>query len=361
MKINIIIFGASGDITRKKVIPGLYEWYQDIKKDKDTLNVVGYGRTNLDNESFREKIHNNEFLKDKFSLNNDAKDFSKNFTYITGQYDQTKGYEKIYSNIKKHSINGPLIVYFGVPSILSKEIIVNMLKTKINSQYDCRYLVEKPIGDNLKDAQLLLNKLDFLVGNDRIFILDHYLGKSSIQDIFLNKNYNISELKIYLDETENVDHRLEYFDNVGIFRDMVQSHVLTLISHFCPNLFKDINLNDIVILDYEKGQYKGYKGSESIETYIFIELLWGKTFIKIHTGKKLELERKQIIYKYKLQGSSNVNIVNLKSRNQEYKLLFMDAYYNKKEKFINCKNILDFWKISDYIWDIIKNKEMIKY
>ena len=91
MKINIIIFGASGDITRKKVIPGLYEWYQDIKKDKDTLNVVGYGRTNLDNESFREKIHNNEFLKDKFSLNNDAKDFSKSVgkpkeEEVTGQF-----------------------------------------------------------------------------------------------------------------------------------------------------------------------------------------------------------------------------------------------------------------------------------
>tara|TARA_A100001388_G_scaffold159842_1_gene119210 strand:- start:1432 stop:2511 length:1080 start_codon:yes stop_codon:yes gene_type:complete len=358
--INILIFGASGDISRKKVIPGLYEWYREIK-ESNQLNVIGYGRTEMSDEKFRERIINNEFVKDEFVLNKDEAEFTNCFTYITGQYNSEEGFIKIYNKLKTYAIDGPLIVYFGVPSKLSKEIIVNMLKCKISSQYDCKYLIEKPIGNNLEDAQILLNKLDFLVGYDKIFILDHYLGKSSIQDINLSKNKNVKELKIYLDEKETADHRLEYFDNVGIFKDMVQSHVLTLISHFCPELLININLNDIKIQNYEIGQYNGYKGSPKTETFIFLEIKWKEIYIKIHLGKKLEFDRKQIIYKYTTSESSNVDIITLKSRNSEYKVLFQDALINDKTKFLSSKNIIDFWNISDYIWNKIKNKKFIKY
>lgn len=365
---DIIIFGASGDISSKKVLPGLFEWYQDnqnnVKDNQDILfnKIIGYGRSDISEEKFREKIVNNKNLSD--ASEKGKKSFSEKATYIQGQYNELFGFLKInkYLNSFKNP-NTPLILYFGVPSSIAPGIIKQVVDSNIDSLYDCKYILEKPIGVNLEDAKHILGEIDRLINSEKLFILDHYLAKTNIFKNKINTGLNdITTLKIYMNEKNDVENRLEYFDKYGLFKDMVQSHVLTLIQFYCPSLFSNINLANIKITSSRLGQYKGYSGDKKTETLVKINLVWDYINITINTSKKSKDDKKYIVCK-DINDKTNVktNIIKINSKESEYKILFQDSLKNDKSKFLTQSHIFDFWKISDYIWEQIKNNNIEIY
>lgn len=354
---NLIIFGASGDISSKKVFPGLYEWYNNDNKCLKT--VIGYGRTSLTKKKFHKII------------NIDDTAFLKYFDYQTGQYDSYDSFVELKSMIDNCNISKgeKVLLYFGVPSYIVPNIIKNSILSNIDKDYDCRYILEKPIGNSLDNCIAILNNIRDMVNFNKIYILDHYLGKSSIRDMINDKTNHISDIKIYLNEIENVDHRLEYFDKVGLFKDMVQSHVMTLLLYCFPQLFNnnstnnnstnniDSNIPNIIVEEHIKGQYNGYDGNKDIDTYLKLYIKWNNTDLMIEAGKGMSCNKKEIHY---VCNNKDI-IIQIGSKYSEYKCLFQDVLNADKSKFLSSDSIKYFWKISDHILEQNKNTKMLYY
>jgi glucose-6-phosphate 1-dehydrogenase len=264
---NIILFGASGDISKKKIYPALYEWY---KEDSKAINqVIGYGISKLSNNDFHKLINNND------------EEFLKLFSYQHGQYTSFSDIKNLKTKLSNKSLD--LILYFGIPSYVAPPPIEHIVNNGFEKKYKCRYILEKPIGDNYQDCINILNKISSFTDSKNVYILDHYLGKNNIRGFINNSTNNyISNINIKLNEKELVDHRLEYFDNVGIFKDMVQSHALSILFKCFPNIFNNTHIeslinnkniyNTIKVLECRKSQYDGYKGKDTTETYIYLKL-----------------------------------------------------------------------------------------
>ncbi len=340
---NLILFGASGDISKKKVFPGLYEWYKD--DCKSIKMVIGYGRTSLTKKNFHKII----------DIDDTA--FLKYFDYQIGKYDLCNDFVKLRNKIVDYGVlkGDKILLYFGVPSYIAPDIIKNIVLTDIDKDYECRYILEKPIGNNLDNCKVILNSIYDMVEVDKVYILDHYLGKSSIRDMINDKTSNktnyVSNIKIYLNEIEDVEHRIEYFDKVGLFKDMVQSHVITILLYCFPQLFSNINLSNnddlsnIVVKGHKIGQYNGYSGNKNVDTYLKLHIEWNNVDLMIEAGKGMSCNKKEIHY---MCENENI-IVKINSKYSEYKCLFQDILNDNKDKFLSSDSIKYFWRLSDHM------------
>lgn len=338
---NFILFGASGDISKKKVFPGLYEWYKD--DCKSIKMVIGYGRKSLTKKDFHKII------------DIDDADFLKHFDYQIGKYNLCNGFRNLKNKIVDCGVSKGerILLYFGVPSYIAPDIIKNIVLTNIEKDYDCRYILEKPIGNNLDSCIVILDSIYDMIETNKVYILDHYLGKSGIRDMIdiTSNKINITDIKIYLNEIESVEHRIEYFDKVGLFKDMVQSHVITILMYCFPKLFSsNLSLssnNDLVNIIVKKhiiGQYKGYSGNKNVDTYLKLHIEWNNVNLIIEAGKCMGYNKKEIHY----MGDTN-SIVKINSEYSEYKCLFQDILNNNNEKFLSSDCIKYFWELSEHI------------
>ena len=351
---NLIIFGASGDIAKKKIFPALYEWFND---DQSSLNkIIGYGRTQFSQIEFHQKINitNNNFLE--------------YFDYQIGHYDSTTDFIKLKNKLETSSISkgDTIILYCGIPSEVILEIVNNSILSGIDGDYDCRYILEKPIGNNLVQCKQILKGIKNTIEFDKIYIIDHYLGKSNIRNLISSRNKNmlkkdnqnqIYKIEIILYEKETVDHRLKYFDKVGLFKDMVQSHVMTILLYCFPNLFSKNKLSNIRIIDSLRGQYIGYKGSNNTETYIKLVIDWNDIEVSIEVGKGMAVNRKEIKY----SSNSGISIVPITSNYSEYKSLFQDTLMGNKNNYLTIQDIQYFWKLSDNILEKMDTNSIFYY
>lgn len=337
---TIVIFGASGDISRKKVIPGLHEWYTMDKKA--IKSVIGYGRTKLSRDEFQEKL--------TFRFNDD--NFSDLFDYQVGGYNEMEAFKSLKQKIIDTNTSD-VIFYFGIPSYISPLAIAEISNTEINKSFNCMFILEKPIGTDLNSCNKILNEIYSYVDENDVYILDHYLGKTSIRNIINNKSDNIQQIAISLNEIDNVDHRLEYFNNVGIFKDMIQSHAMAILYYLVPYIFDIDNLDNMVINEIIKGQYKEYGGDISTDTYLKINLTCNGTNIILEAGKGLANDNKSIII--------NNKIVEITSDSSEYKSLFQDALNHDKSKYLDINKLTKFWMVSQYLWEHIEKAPMITY
>ena len=341
----VILFGASGDICRKKVYPALYNIYS---KNNNYFNkIIGYGRSELKLSQLYDKIN----IKDNRFLNL--------FDYQQGQYNSFDDFKKL-KNLIDNNINNneQIIIYFGVPSIVFCDIIKNIYLAQIENEYSCKYLFEKPIGYDFNSCKIILNLLSSFIEEKNINIIDNYLGKNKLIQLSETRKKNLKSIKIILNEKEDVNHRIQYFDDVGLFKDMIQSHVMSILFYCFSDNFKIDDQNYPKIINCNKGQYNGYNGSNNVETFIKLELRWNEINISIIAGKGMNEDIKEVSY------ADDLGIFNYKinSKESEYINLFDDiCKKNINNKFLSKKKVLYFWKISENILDNISNIEINKY
>jgi len=347
---NIVIFGISGDISNKKVIPGLYELFTELENNNNNINnIIGYGRTKFTEKSYIDMIKYNK------NIDNPSDEFLNLFSYISGQYNELEGYKKIYDKLSD-GYNKKILFYFGIPSQLTPNCMNLINDCGFNDNFECKYMIEKPVGNNLTKSNQIFESIYNTIQENQLFIVDHYLAKTSIYNNSFDGN--IKSLNIYLNEKEDVNHRISYFDEVGIFKDMVQSHVMVIFLFLIPDIFN--KYEKIKINNVKMGQYIDYSGQKKVNTFIRLNLNYNGIDITIETGKKLKKNRKEIIY---VTQDNVKKYIKLKSKNygKEYKILFQDVFLNKKEKFLTNDNIKYFWLVSDHIWDRIKDTELFYY
>ncbi|MDH5596847.1 MAG: glucose-6-phosphate dehydrogenase (NADP(+)) [Candidatus Peregrinibacteria bacterium] len=335
---NLIIFGASGDLAQLKLFPAIYELALQKRLKKD-FKIFGYARTKMSQEQFRRHFAKSvREHADKLTFSQQILDeLLDHLEYVDGQYDHEEDFknlaEKLLAAHKGAKVYN--LAFFAVPPLAFKPIVKNLavIKSKIGNKLEL--MLEKPFGDDRKSAGELFQFITNHFKKENLFLIDHYLGKPAVRSIFplrynnailnlLLKGHAISNIQISAMEKAGVDERVGYFDNVGIIKDMVQSHllqILALLTMAMP-VHKEVHSirrekGDVISsLRQDKkggivlGQYKSYKTQKEVQkgsktpTFaalrLFIDLTeWYEVPIYIRSGKQLSHKHTYIVVEFK--------------------------------------------------------------
>ncbi len=245
----MVIFGASGDLAKRKLLPAIYSLYHKGLLPKD-FTVLGYARSDYDDESFRQRAYEGvvEYGDDDVD---DAtwNEFAQGLFYVAGAYDSEADFQRLHQRIGEiddlRDTDGNRLFYLATPPAVYETIAtqlgaVNLVSPSSESCWT-RLVVEKPFGHDLKSAHDLNEHLLSIFNEDQIYRIDHYLGKETVQNILVfrfangifepiwNRNY-VDNVQITVSESIGVEQRGGYYDKSGALRDMVQNHMLQLVS-----------------------------------------------------------------------------------------------------------------------------------
>ena len=249
--LNVIVLGASGDLAKKKTFPALFELYKaDFLPRK--LNIVGYARSNMTDAELRTKLRTAGFLKGEDEV---VHDFLSHVTYVAGQYDgdqDPKGYSELQATLKKleegQSCKCGRLFYLALPPKVYPQVckgikdhVSEMAHCTVNDQSWLRLIVEKPFGTDLDSSNVMAAQLGALWPEEKLYRIDHYLGKELVQNMVFMRFSNmflsgiwdrshIDNVQITFKEPFGTDGRGGYFDSVGIIRDVIQNHLLQVMA-----------------------------------------------------------------------------------------------------------------------------------
>jgi len=345
--LTIVVFGASGHLAKTKTYPALFELYK-LNTLPDHTAIVGYARSNLNDEQLRERVGQ------KFSSDPKSKDFLKICTYHRGSYDKVEDFELLDKHIgdleeKRDGSagTGNRLFYYALPPNLFGDVS-RCIKTVCMSEFGWnRVIIEKPFGKDSKSAQVLQDSIGSYLNEDEVFRIDHYLAKELIQNIIVLRfsnpimrevwsRKNVSAVKISIKEDAGVDGRGGYYDTSGCIRDVIQNHLLQVLSLVAMEQPKSLGAEHIrdakvAVLKHIKapgdsdevvvGQYSkndtlpGYLDDETVpndsNTETFCQMVlyidndrWrGVPFI-CKAGKALEERRAEIRMQFRQPGDS---------------------------------------------------------
>ncbi|HSQ40414.1 MAG TPA: glucose-6-phosphate dehydrogenase, partial [Anaerolineales bacterium] len=241
---SIIIFGASGDLSQRKLVPSFFNLFRKRKTPKQ-LNIIGFGNTPFTDDAFRQHLREgmDQFASFKFSEEEWGL-FSKNLYYQQGRYTDLADFKKLGERLS--AIEGgsaDRLYYMAIPPTIFPNIIDLLgLTGQLHENGGWRrVIVEKPFGTDLASAQALNQQAHKALEENQIYRIDHYLGKETVQNILFtrfantifepiwNRNY-VDHVQITVAEKVGVEHRAGYYDSVGVLRDMFQNHLLQLLA-----------------------------------------------------------------------------------------------------------------------------------
>ncbi|WQY57820.1 glucose-6-phosphate dehydrogenase [Helicobacter pylori] len=288
---DLVLFGATGDLAMRKLFVSLYEIYTHYGFKKDS-RIIASGRKELSNEEFL------ALLCEKTQLHSREKgrEFLAHISYLCIRLDNPKDFEELSKIATK---NKPLIFYFSISPSFFATTAQHLAKNALNHA-NTRLILEKPLGHDLKTCKEIFQSISTFFKEEQIFRIDHYLGKKGVQNILELRLNNpilnilwdqISAVEICVYETLGVEERGEFYDKIGALRDMVQNHllqVLSLIATDLPNDLKDLRKEKIKVLktlqppkDFKKqvirAQYQGYRDENKVnkesqtETFVAIK------------------------------------------------------------------------------------------
>ncbi|GAA8725360.1 glucose-6-phosphate dehydrogenase [Helicobacter pylori] len=288
---DLVLFGATGDLAMRKLFVSLYEIYTHYGFKKDS-KIIASGRKELSNEEFL------ALLCEKTQLHSREKgeEFLAHISYFCVRLDNPKDFEELSKIATK---NKPLIFYFSISPSFFATTAQYLAKNALNHA-NTRLILEKPLGHDLKTCKEIFQSISTFFKEEQIFRIDHYLGKKGVQNILELRLNNpilnilwdqISAVEICVYETLGVEERGEFYDRIGALRDMVQNHllqVLSLIATDLPNDLKDLRKEKIKVLktlqppkDFKKqvirAQYQGYRDENKVnkesqtETFVAIK------------------------------------------------------------------------------------------
>jgi glucose-6-phosphate 1-dehydrogenase len=243
----LVIFGASGDLTHRKLIPGLYNLACAGCMNPE-FEVLGVGRTPMTSEEFRAKMH--EAVPQSSDTRNfnesQWKEFEQRLHYFVGDIKDSQFYSRLQARLgeMQKSVNtANRLFYVSTPASVAGPIVEGLARAGMNHSEGgwARIILEKPFGHDLKSAQELNAVLHKVFDEKEVFRIDHYLGKETVQNILVfrfgnsmfepvwNRNY-IDFVEITGAETVGVEGRASFYEETGALRDMVANHMLQLLA-----------------------------------------------------------------------------------------------------------------------------------
>ncbi len=331
---SLVVFGGSGHLAKMKLYPSLYVLALKNRLPKDYA-VIGFARTEMSDAEFRALVE--ESIRTAFSevTQKALTEFLDHVRYVSGEYDQQSSFEELRKQIERlegKSSDWVRMMYLSVPPSVFSPILKNVCVAKIHDPKRAfRCIIEKPVGHDAASAEALIGELTGCFKEEDVFMLDHYLGKEAVRNIYylryanpilerLFKNTLIHHVEITAHESAGIENRAGYFEQAGALRDMLQSHLLLIMALLTMRLegdedFRFARLNALeqiylppapdlrgIIL---QGQYEGYTKEEGVaknsrvNTYCALQLLsrtsrWQGVPFFLRTGKRLNKKETRI-------------------------------------------------------------------
>jgi len=334
---DIVIFGATGDLARRKILPGLYRRFLDGQIPPEA-RIIGAARSEQSDDDYRAAVRDAiaEFAGTERRDGAAVDEFLERVSYIRVDAKGEDGWSELAGRMRKDVVHA---FYFSVGPSLFGELAKRLHKFGI-AGLDCRIVVEKPFGHDLESAKALNATLAQHFDEHQIYRIDHYLGKETVQNLmavrFGNMLFeplwnarNVDHIQITVAETVGVGGRGDYYDRAGAMRDMVQNHMMQLLCliameppyAFDPDAVRDEKLKVIRALDparpadIVRGQYRGdedgpgylddVENPDSVtESFIAMKLhvsnwRWKGTPFYLRTGKRLRDRTSEIAIVFK--------------------------------------------------------------
>jgi len=348
----LVIFGASGDLTRRKLLPALYQLSRGQRLPA-RFTVIGVARSEMSDDVFRQHFHDSlkEFagLKQPDDVSNAL---ARGMRYVQGEMDDPALYQRLRGLLNEEGAPHGVLFYLAVPPSVYGPVVERLGAAGLARAEDGRgwrrVIVEKPFGTDLASAQALNQLLHQHLDESQVFRIDHYLGKETVQNLLVfrfangmfepvwNRRY-IDHVQITAAETVGVERRASYYEGAGALRDMVQNHlmqVLALIAMEPPITFSAENVRDrkldalvsiqpildsgsgnVVRAQYGAGwvngaEVPGYREEEGVspqsttDTYVALRLQldswrWAGVPFYVRTGKRLPKRTTEIAIQFR--------------------------------------------------------------
>lgn len=329
----ILIFGATGDLARRKLIPSLYRLVRK-KRLTDCTPIICIGRRNLTKEEFIELLSLQRFIVDTESDVVDDLIARIEYFHFDSATCATADFVRGITEVqKRYRCTTNLLIYLALPTIAFEQSALLIDSLRFDNGWR-RVVFEKPFGKNLESAKQLNSSIRSVLHEDEIYRVDHYLGKELVQNIltlrFANEIFSgawrwqaIDHVQITVSETLGVEKRAGYYDRSGAVRDMLQNHLLQLLSFVAMespqegvvdglrnealnvlNYLRPLDASDVILGQYGPGVVQsddvpGYRDEEGVadasttETYVAIRAYvdndrWQGVPFYLRTGKRLQ-------------------------------------------------------------------------
>ena len=322
----IVVFGASGDLARKKILPALY--HLSVRSlIPMSAPIIGFASSEWSDDEFRSVAR--EAVESSSSVDLEEvtwKAFADSLSWVSGTFEDPEAMGRLDERLREadevHGCNGGRLFYLAVPPQMFLTIVEGLASIGANTSRS-RIVFEKPFGDSLASAQELSQAVHRVFEESKVFRIDHYLGKETVQNLavfrFANSLYErvwnrdaISHVQITVAEPFGVEGRASYYERAGAIRDLLQNHILQVLCFVAmeppraleSEAFRDEKvklLRAVRPLDPRevvRGQYRGYRDEEGVdadsqtETYVAARLWidnwrWDGVPFSVRHGKKL--------------------------------------------------------------------------
>ena len=352
----IVLFGASGDLTQRKLLPSLFDlaWHACLAP---RFRLLGYARTHMTDDDFRSKAEVSLKKVDGGKHEDKLKEFVGRLQYFSGDYDDPESFKRLAQRLDELDRDGQLggnrLFYLATPPDVYPHIIRNLgasglAKPKGEKSWT-RIIIEKPFGHDLQSARELNEAVLGVFEESQVYRIDHYLGKQTVQNLLVfrlgngifeplwNRNY-VDHVQITAAEPLGVEARAAFYESTGALRDMVQSHMLQLTSLVAmepPAMFdaRGVRNEKIKVLQsirpftqetvfkwVVRGQYgpgnvtgkpapgyrqeKGVRPDSATDTYVALKLFvdnwrWSGVPFYLRTGKRLAKAHTEVAIRFK--------------------------------------------------------------
>jgi glucose-6-phosphate 1-dehydrogenase len=237
--LSLVIFGASGDLTRRKLIPALFSLH--LKGSATRMLITGFARRDWTTESFRARVRAALDAEDASPASAADKDaFAARVGFVRSSFDSPEGYAALKDAAPDHPNR---LFYLATPPDAYQTVVERIRQSGLADQSRgySRIIVEKPLGRDLASARALNDVFAGAFPEEQIYRIDHYLGKETVQNIMLLRfgneifepvwnNRYVDHVQITMAETIGVESRGRYYEGAGALRDMIQNHMLQLLS-----------------------------------------------------------------------------------------------------------------------------------
>ncbi|WP_339911137.1 glucose-6-phosphate dehydrogenase [Symmachiella dynata] len=343
MSHTIVIFGASGDLTTRKLIPALYRLWVKRRLPADT-KVLGVSRTEFSHDAWRKSLSEStaKFAGKDFD-EQEWQSFAKSVFYMQGDIGKSEDFQRLSEVLDEieQGGNGTRVFYLSTTPRLYATAVANLGAAGLadESNGPRRIVIEKPFGYDAATARQLNDDLHQVFAENQVYRIDHYLGKETVQNLFVlrfansifepiwNRQY-VDHVQITVAEELAVGRRGDYYDTSGILRDMFQNHLLQLMmitameapARMSADLIRDEKAKvlqsvrpitaEMVKQDTIRGQYEGYRQEKGVatdsQTATFAALKlhidnwrWSNVPFYLRSGKALSCRTTQIVIQFR--------------------------------------------------------------
>jgi glucose-6-phosphate 1-dehydrogenase len=333
----IVIFGASGDLTRRKLLPAFYHLFLEGLLPKG-FAIVGYARSEFTDDSFREAAHDAVREFGRHAPDGEVwADFAKHLGYVTGEFSDAGAMDHIAEHLRSvdsaHGTKGNRFFYCATPAGVYPDIVARIGESGLAD--GSKIVFEKPFGHDLASARELNERIHEVFDESQVFRIDHYLGKETVQNILAfrfanglfepiwNRRY-IDHVQITAAESIGIEGRGAFYEQTGAIRDLISTHLFQMMTFLAmepPVSFEPDRLRDETVKVLRstnacdtkrlvRGQYRGYREEEgvaddsNVETFAAMRLevdnwRWADVPFYLRTGKRLAQKATEITLKFR--------------------------------------------------------------